>query len=315
MPPGNETSPACSRMPRGLRVITASPAHMGTRTAASRGPAGAAPGSSGDERADRSRAESMPGPGLGGYSKVLTGRGGGGAMAVWYEANPPKEGSGGDAMPRFVARAARMADRCDAVHVTEDVLGYRRAGPIEAGRRILEAAPGVGVTVTMRVRGRGAAEVDGFVAGCAEAGFSGILVVMGDPPRGGGPDSGQVPSAVVSRLSGRAPDLYLSVPARPDYARIGAKLRARPRGFMTQVVRDARQVRDLVAGLPGFRVVPVVLLPSEGNRRAAGFLGIDLDAYRDGFDELVAGALRAAGDVLLTSPGDFEGAYEFLGTL
>ena len=239
-----------------------------------------------------------------------------GPMTVRYEANPPKRSAGEAAMERFVRRAVDAADLCDAIHITENVLGYERATPLEAGRAVAAAAPGTRMTATMRTRDKDAAAIDGFAAACAGAGFSGLLVVNGDPPRDGSPDSGQVPSAVVSRLSSMAsPALYLSAPASPDYARMGAKVRARPRGFFTQVIRDAGQVRSLAENLAGFEVIPTLLYPSEKNRRSAEFLGLDLDAYGPGFPALAEEALQMTGDVLVTSPADYEGVRGFLGTL
>ncbi|RNJ76507.1 MAG: 5,10-methenyltetrahydrofolate synthetase [Nitrosopumilus sp. H13] len=242
-------------------------------------------------------------------------------MTVRYEANPPKVGPGTDAeaaLAGFVERIKTVSEKCDAIHLTENVLGCERISPIRAGRAVRSVSD-LPITVSMRVRDKDEKEIARFADECVSAGFSGILVLMGDPSQDGSPDSGQVPSAVVSGLArrgiGSKVDLYLSIPSSPDYARIGAKVRARPKGFMTQVVRDALQVRTLVENLRGFSVIPIILYPSEKNRRSAEFLGLELESYRQGFAEFVRDAHKIAGDVLITSPSDFAGVCEFLDTM
>ena len=243
-------------------------------------------------------------------------------MTIRYEANPPKiqqDTDGRQAMGRFVDRIRVVSEWCDAIHITENVLGYRRVPPIAAGESVRDAVPGIPITVSMRVRDKTEREISEFVEGCIAAGFSGILILMGDPPRDGAPDSGQVPSRTIARLREQGADsridLYLSIPNRPDPSTLSRKVRSAPRGFMTQVVGDIRQVRDLAEGLRGFRVIPIMLFPSERNRRAAEFLGMGLaprGAGFAGFGEFVREAHGITGDVLITSPGDFDGLVGFL---
>ena len=240
-------------------------------------------------------------------------------MTVRYEANPPKVLPGadpGDSVARFVERIRAIAPRCDAIHLTENVLGFERVSPLEAGRILKREIPGITITSSLRVRDKGEEEIVGFVQECVRIGFAGILVVMGDPSRSGRADSGMVPSRVVGRLGelGLRPgiDLYLSVPSSPDYAKMRKKLDAKPDGFMTQVVQDVAQVRGLAENLGNRRVIPILLYPSKKNARSAEFLGLDLGRYADGFGEFVRQAHEITGDVLLTSPNDFEGLCGFL---
>ena len=78
---------------------------------------------------------------------------------------------------------------------------------------------------------------------------------MGDPSQTGKPDSGQIPSAVIKKLRERGYDskidLYLSVSNKPNFSKIGKKLTAKPKGFMTQVVQDIQQVKKFVREFKG----------------------------------------------------------------
>ena len=237
-------------------------------------------------------------------------------MALLYEANPPKlDGSGVGSMERFMERLRAMSDVCGGIHITENVLGMQRISPILVGRRLRDAVPGVPMTLTMRVRDKSSTDTDAFVAGAVEAGFSGMLVVAGDPAPNA-PPSGQVPSGVVRRLlrDRLAPglDLYLSIPAEPDYAAMVLKLNASPKGFITQVIQSPGQVERMVARLPKYDILPIVLYPSPKNRKAAAFLGINMGAYSNEFGRFMRRIHDVAGNVLVTSPGDYASLYGFL---
>ncbi len=240
-------------------------------------------------------------------------------MTVRYEANPPKILPGADlqeSTSKFVERIKSITGCCDAIHLTENVLGSQRVSPIEVGRVIKNEIPDISLTASLRVRERTEEQIRKYVSECIEIGFSGILILMGDPSEGGGPDSGQVPSRVAKRLHeegfGSEIDLYLSISNKPDYGKIERKKEANPKGFMTQVIQSAGQVRDLVANLEGFSVIPIVLHPSIKNERSAEFLSLDLGSYRENFVDFVRQIHGIAGDVLITSPNDFASLREFL---
>ena len=232
-------------------------------------------------------------------------------MAVMYEMNPPKTEPGGEGpLEGFLRRADAAAGACDGLHVTESVMGTRRISPIRAGGAVKARHPGLEVTATMRVINRDMREAEAYAARAAEAGLDGILVLKGDPLPGGPPDSGLAPSAAVARLrEGGREDrlgLLLSVPSVPDFAKIARKVAARPDGFVTQVVRSAGAVERLCARLrPKFRIIPIVLVPSEKNRRSAELLGMDWSGYAGDAAGFAREVHRIAGDVLLTSPNDF----------
>ncbi len=239
-------------------------------------------------------------------------------MTIRYEANPPKTEQttmGQDAAERFIERVWKISDVCGGIHITENVLGMPRISPVLAGRMLRDRGADVPMTVSMRVRDKTIPDIDRFVEDSVKAGFSGLLVVAGDRSPDT-PDSGQVPSCVVERLCGNGTGsrmgLYLSVPAVPNYEKMGRKLRANPKGFITQVVQRPSQVRDIAANLAGYHVIPIVLFPSPKNQKAATFLNLNMSEYRDDFSRFVQTIHDITGDVLLTSPGDYAGLHEFL---
>ncbi|MXX20448.1 MAG: 5,10-methenyltetrahydrofolate synthetase [Cenarchaeum sp. SB0661_bin_35] len=241
-------------------------------------------------------------------------------MTLRYEANPPKtsqNNTDADSVVQFLERLRRTAEVCGGVHITENVLGHSRVSPILVGRHLYKSIPGVKMTLTMRVRDKSTSEIDTFVQNSMDEGFSGILVVAGD----GTPDSPgllQIPSSIAYRLRRsnmcKSLKVYLSVPTDPVYAHMKTKIDARPHGFMTQVVQNYSQVQDIVANLPDFDIIPIVLYPSPKNHKAASFLQIDMSQYADEFPSFVNRIHDLTGDVLLTSPGDHASLYKFLVT-
>jgi len=240
-------------------------------------------------------------------------------MTIRYEANPPKILPGVDtdeSIAKFIKKIKIISKKVDAIHLTENVLGYQRVSPIEVGKIIRKEIPELPITVSLRVRDKNEKEVLEFVDSCISIGVSGILILMGDPSQTGKPDSGQIPSKVVKSLRERninlKIDLYLSVSNKPNFSKIGKKLEANPKGFMTQVVQNIEQVQNLSDNLKEFLVIPIILFPSEKNEKSAKFLNLDLSSYSQGFEALVKEAHKITGDILITSPGDFNGLNDFL---
>ena len=139
---------------------------------------------------------------------------------------------------------------------------------------------------------------------------------MGDPAQSGAPDSGQIPSVVVTKLKEKGYnskiELYLSISNKPNFLKIGKKIKANPKGFMTQVVQNIQQVQNLSDNLKQFSIIPIILFPSEKNQKSADFLGLNLAEYSKEFDKFVKEAHMITGDVLITSPNDFNGLNEYL---
>ena len=252
------------------------------------------------------------------YSKVLTKDFKNHHMTIRYEANPPKvlpEEDTNKAILKFVEKIKEISKKVDAIHLTENVLGHQRVSPIKVGKIIQEQIPNIPITVSLRVRDKTEKEIFDFVDECIKIKISGILVLMGDPAKDGKTDSGQIPSSVVKNLKKKVEskiDLYLSISNKPDFSKIGKKIDANPKGFMTQVIQNVNQVQRLSENLKGFKVIPIILFPSEKNEKSAKFLNIDLESYTKEFDKLVGEACEITGDVLITSPNDFAGANRFL---
>jgi len=240
-------------------------------------------------------------------------------MTIRYEANPPKilpDVDTNESIAKFIEKIKIISKKCDAIHLTENVLGYQRVSPIEVGKIIRKEIPDIPITVSLRVRDKSEKEISEFVENCIYIGFSGILVLMGDPSQTGKPDLGQIPSTIVKKLREKdidsKIDLYLSISNEPNFSKITKKLEANPKGFMTQVVQNLEQVQNLSDNLKGFSVIPIILFPSEKNQKSAKFLNLEFSSYSKDFEEFVKKTHKITGDVLITSPSDFNGLNEFL---
>lgn len=240
-------------------------------------------------------------------------------MTIRYEANPPKilpNVDTDESIKKFIEKIKSISKKCDAIHLTENVLGYQRVSPLDVGKIIRKEIPDLPITVSLRVRDKTEEEISQFVEKCIDIGFSGILVLMGDPSQTGKADSGQIPSLTVKKLKEKnidsKIDLYLSVSNKPNFSKLEKKLNAKPKGFMTQVVQNIQQVQDLSDNLKEFSIIPIILFPSQKNERSAKFLNLDLESYSQGFEELLKKSHKITGDILITSPNDFTGLNEFL---
>ena len=240
-------------------------------------------------------------------------------MTIRYEANPPKILPDVDterSIIKFVEKMKVISKKCDAIHITENVLGHQRVSPIKVGKIIKKEIPNIPITVSLRVRDKNENEITKFVDSCISVGVAGILILMGDPSQSGEPDSGLVPSTVVTNLKGKGYnskiELYLSISNKPNFSKIGKKIKAGPNGFMTQVVQNIEQVQNISDNLKQFSVIPIILFPSEKNQKSADFLGLNLAEHSKEFDKFVKKVHEITGDVLITSPNDFNGLNEFL---
>ena len=240
-------------------------------------------------------------------------------MTIRYEANPPKILPGIDleeSILKFVNKIKLISTKCDGIHLTENVLGYTRVSPLKIGKIIRNEIPDLPITVSLRVRDKNQREIEEFVDEAISVGFSGILVLMGDPSQTESKKSGFVPSQVVKMLKEKGVDskisLYLSISNKPNFSKIGKKLDVNPKGFMTQVIDNVAQVQNLKDYLKGFSIIPILLYPSEKNEASAKFLKLDLGTYRENFSEFLNQVHQITGDVLITSPSDFSGLRQFL---
>ena len=240
-------------------------------------------------------------------------------MTIRYEANPPKilsDVNTDESIRKFLDRIKIISKKCDAIHLTENVLGHERVSPIKIAEIIKREIPEIPITVSLRVRDKNEKEIEKFVNNCISIGITGILIIMGDPAKSNSTSSGLIPSLVVSNLKNKKYDskieLYLSISNKPNFSKIGKKIEANPKGFMTQVVQNIQQVQNLSDNLKQFSIIPIILFPSEKNQKSAEFLGLNLTEYSKEFDKFVKETHKITGDILITSPNDFNGLNDYL---
>ena len=240
-------------------------------------------------------------------------------MTIRYEANPPKilpDVNTDESIEKFVDKIKTISKKCDAIHLTENVLGHNRVSPLKVGEIIRKEIPNIPITVSLRIRDKNEDEIEKFVDNCISIGITGILIIMGDPSQSKISDSRLIPSEVVLNLKKKKYDskieLYLSISNKPNFSKIGKKIKANPKGFMTQVVQNIHQVQNLSDNLKQFSIIPIILFPSEKNQKSADFLGLNLSEYSKEFDKFVKETYKITGDILITSPNDFNGLKEYL---
>ena len=247
-------------------------------------------------------------------------------MTITYEINPPKviqdtilsHEELQESVNRLKERAFSIRNVCHSIHVTDSVLGIPRISPITIGALIRNSNDVIELSVSVRVRDRNLTSLTQSICDAILLNLNGVLILKGDPPPAGPKDSKLVPSEVVKQFNeqgfGKKIDLFLSLPSNPDFAKIHKKIEAQPRGFVTQVVSSLEQITRIVDKLKpqGFRIIPCILLPSEKNARSAKMLNLDWINYSNDVVGFIKEAQRIAGDVLLSSPNDFKGAFETL---
>ena len=250
-------------------------------------------------------------------------------MTVTYELNPPKviqdtvlsHQELQQSVDKFRAKAVEIGKVCDSIHVTDSVLGIPRISPITAGFFIKNSNNKIKISASIRVRDRNQTAITQTLCDAILLNLNGVLILKGDPPPTGPKDSGLVPSEVVKQFNeqgfNKKIDLYLSISSNPDFEKIHKKIEAQPKGFVTQVVSSIDQVTKIVDKLKpqGFRIIPCVLLASDLNQKSAKMLNLDWSNYRKDVVGFVKEINKIAGNVLLSSPNDFNEAVKVLKSL
>lgn len=247
-------------------------------------------------------------------------------MTLRYEINPPKviqdtvlsHKELQNSLSNLKQRIADITPHCTGIHLTDSVLGIPRISPLTIGALTRKTEQTLEITVSLRVRDRNLTSLTQSVCDALLLGLNGILVLRGDTPPKGPKDSGLIPSQVVKDFNelgfGDKIDLFLSLPNYPVFDKIQKKVDAEPVGFVTQVVHSIDEVERIVDKLKpqGFKIIPVVLFPSEKNKKSAEFLKLDWSNYENSIQDFIKEIQKLAGDVLLTSPNDFVGAKSML---
>jgi 5,10-methylenetetrahydrofolate reductase len=247
-------------------------------------------------------------------------------MGIIYEINPPKIPENIDVsnaeidslLSKLVQKVSDISMLCNGIHITDSVLGTRRISALTAGRLLKVNYPNLQITISMRVRDKSMDLIKQIVQESIDLRLDGILVLKGDPSQENSTDSGLIPSHVVKELNeldyGNKMSFFLSLPSNPDFEKIQKKISAAPKGFMTQVIHSAEQVKRISDKLrpSGFRIIPCILLPTEKNESSAKFLKLDWSDYIETPVNFIKQIHNIAGDVLVTSPNDFTFAKETL---
>ncbi len=250
-------------------------------------------------------------------------------MTLRFEINPPKviqdtilsHQQLQESISKMKQKIMGISEYCNGIHLTDSVLGIPRVSPITAGALIRNSNQEISLTVSLRVRDRNLTALTQSVCDSLLLGLNGILVLKGDAPPKGPKDSKLVPSEVVKYFNelgfDKKIDFYLSIPSNPSIDKIQKKIDAKPKGFITQVIHSIDEVEKTVDILKplGFKVIPIVLVPSEKNTKSAEFLQLDWSNYESKTIEFVKQIHDLTGDVLITSPSDFGAAKDLLANI
>jgi len=248
-------------------------------------------------------------------------------MPVSYEVNPPKIDQnqkliGNEVetkLNKLLLRISEIKNYCKGIHVTDSVLGISRVPPITTSSFVRNQNHNLDITVSMRVVDKTITSITDLVNDAIVQNLNGVLVLKGDVPTNSTTrDSGLVPSQVVKHCNelgfGKKIDLFLSLPSNLNFNKIQKKIDAEPKGFITQVIHSIDQVSRIVDALKpqGFKIIPIIMIPSEKNSKSAQFLKLDWSNYQDNVIDFINEIHNIAGEVLVTSPNDFQKGKEIL---
>ena len=250
-------------------------------------------------------------------------------MTLRYEINPPKITPASNLSPeeslrlldKVKNRVSEISNLCDGLHFTDSVLGIPRISPVTTGDLIRKINQKIEITVSLRVRDKNINILTQLMEDAVSSGLNGVLILKGDAASNEQSDSGLIPSKTVKYFKelgfDKKLDLYLSLPSNPNFEKIHKKIEAEPTGFITQVVHSINEVTRIADNLKpkGFKIIPCVLLPSEKNSKSAELLQLNWSEYKNSVSDFVKQVHEIAGDVLITSPNDFNLAKKILGSL
>lgn len=250
-------------------------------------------------------------------------------MTLRYEINPPKIIPNSNLsseqslklLDKVRMRVGEISNVCDGLHFTDSVLGISRVSPITTGDLIRKSNEKIEITVSLRVRDKNLNTLTQLMEDAVSSKLNGVLIIKGDASPNEQDDSGLIPSKIVKHFKevgfDKKIDLYLSLPSNPDLNKIQKKIEAEPRGFITQVIESVDEVSRIADNLKskGFRIIPCVLLPSEKNAKSAELLQMNWSEYKDSVQDFIKKVHQISGDVLITSPNDFNFAKEIMGSL
>ncbi len=218
-------------------------------------------------------------------------------------------------------RVSEIESKCAGIHFTDSVLGVPRISPVTTGALIRKSNEKMEITTSLRVRDKTLRIISKLMEEIVSNKLNGVLILKGDPSQNEQSDSGLIPSETVKYFKDlgfdKKIDFYLSLPNNPNFEKIQKKIEAEPTGFITQVIHSVDEVSNISDKLKpsGFKIIPCVLLPSEKNEKSAQFLKLDWSEYKNSIIDFIKEVYQITGEVLITSPNDFNFAKEVLGKL
>ena len=250
-------------------------------------------------------------------------------MTIRYEINPPKINQEKDLsdeetiglLENVKLRVSEIESKCDGIHFTDSVLGIPRVSPVITGAQIRKTNERIQITTSLRVRDKSLDTLTKLMEDITSNKLNGVLILKGDASPNEQKDSGLIPSQTVKHFKeigfDKKIDIFLSLPNNPNFNKIQKKIEAEPTGFITQVIHSIDEVSRISDELKpsGFKIIPCILLPSDKNRKSAEFLKLDWSNYQDSTLDFIKKIQEITGDVLITSPNDFNYAKEVLGKL
>jgi len=230
-------------------------------------------------------------------------------MPISYEVNPPKidqnqKLAGNEVktiLNKLLQRISEIKNHCKGIHVTDSVLGIPRVPPITTSSFVRNQDHNLDITVSMRIIDKTITSITDLVNDAIVQNLNGVLVLKGDPPMySTTKNSTLIPSQVVKHFNelgfGKKIDFFLSLPSNPDFNKIQKKIDAEPKGFITQVIHSVDQVSRIVDTLTpqGFKIIPIIMIPSEKNSKSAEFLKLDWSNYQDNVIDFIILTLQLA---------------------
>lgn len=250
-------------------------------------------------------------------------------MVIRYEINPPKinqeislsDEDTEELLDKVKLRVSEIETKCEGIHFTDSVLGIPRVSPVITGALIRKSNEKIQITTSLRVRDKNLSTLTELMEKVVSTKLNGVLILKGDASLNEHKDSGLIPSQTVKYFKelgfDKKMDIFLSLPNNPNFNKIQKKIDAEPTGFITQVIHTVDEVSRISDKLKpsGFKIIPCVLLPSEKNIKSAQFLNLNWANYKDSTLDFINKIHEITGDILITSPNDFNYAKEILGKL
>ncbi len=166
-------------------------------------------------------------------------------MTILYEINPPKISDDQDTLNTLFKRIETISSVCDGIHLTDSVLGIPRISPLNIAKKIRETNQKIKLTCSLRIRDKELDTIEEIVKESVGV-VDGILILMGDKSNTNEDKTNLVSSQIVTALNDKGfsekLDLFLSIPANPNFEKIQKKINAKPKGFFTQVVNSKTSV-------------------------------------------------------------------------